>query len=61
MRKIQTSRIELLTALQDFVQEGIITDRDLIDRDVRKKNRLLKGSVKEIKAWLNDLTEKEIP
>lgn len=61
MKSIRQSRIKLLEELQDLVLGEIITDRDLIDREVRKKNHTLKGYSKEIKAWLHDLNKEEAP
>lgn len=55
MSQKRESRIKLLTALEDLVDDNIETDPELLDINVRRRNRKLKKMTIEIKDWLKDL------
>jgi uncharacterized membrane protein len=55
MSQKRESRIKLLTALEDLVDDNIETDPELLDINVRRRNRKLKKMTAEIKDWLKDL------
>jgi hypothetical protein len=55
MSQKRESRIKLLTALEDLVDDNIETDPELLDINVHRRNRKLKKMTAEIKDWLKDL------
>ena len=57
MHQFQKSRIKLLEELKDLVTESLTESRQYLSRDLRKRNRTLKGIRKEIDKWINELAE----
>ena len=59
MHKFQKSRIKLLEELKDLVTESLTESRQVLSRDLRKRNQTLKGIRKEITEWINEMVETE--
>ena len=57
MSQKREKRIKLLKEIREIVGKGVETDRDVIDRDVRRENRKLRGILKEIEEWQGDLEQ----
>ena len=59
MHQFQKNRIKLLEELKDLVTESLTTSQQYLSRDIRRRNRELKGIRKEIDKWINELAETE--
>jgi malate synthase len=57
MRQFQKSRIKLLEELKDLVTESLTESRQVLSRDLRRRNRTLKGIRKEIDKWIDEMVE----
>ena len=59
MHQFQKNRIKLLEELKDLVTENLTESRQFLSRDIRRRNRELKGIRKEIAKWINEMVETE--
>ena len=59
MLQFQKSRIKLLEELKDLVTESLTESRQVLSRDLRRRNRTLKGIRKEIDKWIAEMVEAE--
>jgi hypothetical protein len=59
MHQFQKSRIKLLEELKDLVTESLTESNQFLSRDIRRRNRTLKGIRKEVDAWINEMVETE--
>lgn len=57
MHQFQKSRIKLLEELKTLVAESLTESRQVLSRDLRKRNRELKGIRKEIAKWITEMVE----
>ena len=55
MRQFQKNRIKLLEELKTLVTESLTESRQILSRDIRRRNRTLKGIRKEIDKWINEM------
>lgn len=59
MHQFQKSRIKLLEEVKDLVSESLTESRQFLSRDIRRRNRTLRGIRKEIDKWINGMVETE--
>ena len=59
MHQFQKSRIKLLEELKDLVTESLTESRQVLSRDLRRRNLNLKGIRKEIDGWITEMVATE--
>ena len=59
MHQFQKSRIKLLEELKDLVSESLTESRQYLSRDIRRRNRTLRGIRKEVGNWIEQLVTEE--
>jgi len=59
MHQFQKSRIKLLAEIQDLITESFIESSRILSRDMRRRNRTLRGLRKEVDNWINEMTDAE--